>query len=87
MRKGVVLFVTIVLASGTAAIDECRAGEDELRTAYQRVAFDWERMRDFEGMMRGIGEVIQLACRLAGECLSPEKVKALDLARNCPSAN
>jgi hypothetical protein len=87
MRKGVVLLVTIVLASGTAAVDDCSAGGDELRTAYQMVVFDWERMRDYEEMMRGIGEVIQLASRLAGACLSPEKVEALDLARNCPSAN
>lgn len=87
MRKGVVLFVTIVLVSGTAAIDDCRAGGDALRMAYQRALLDWERTRDYEGMMRGIGEVIQLASRLAEVCLSPEKVKTVDSARNCPSAS
>jgi len=54
MRKGVALFVALLVASGTAASKDCEAGETDLLTAYQTVALDWESTKDFEGLIRGL---------------------------------
>lgn len=87
MRKGVALLVTILLARGTAAVKPCEAGEIEVRTAYQKVVLDWERTRDYEGMMRGLGDLIQTVSGFAGDCFDLEKVKAVDTAKHCPSVH
>ena len=87
MRKGVALFVALLVASGTAASKDCEAGETDLLTAYQKVALDWESTKDFEGLIRGLGDLIRSISELTEDCFKSEKVKDIDAAHHCPSAH